>query len=281
MSNKPVITLAHLADTEVHPLLAQTAMLDDAIAYLKKSRDADPDELAQRQAEHDAMLESIRTNGVLEPLYAVLSPGGKWLICDGRHRRAYALEAGHKVVPVIQVQESEARAVILRQNGQRRRQTKSQIGWLAVCVHPEVVECTQGAGRSDKSELSRTALAGLSGVSADVIDQACKLWKLVGKSKKTRAAVEAQIAAGCGLGGIIAGLAGAAALPVDGDKAKRPASSVPGLCRTLATVSTQLKEWPKWTPEQRELAVTNAASLFNADHGREFLTAVMTELENA
>jgi len=271
-----VINIA-LSKTDIHPLLEQAAMLEDAIDYLRKNRDADKAELEEKEMEESALEESIRQDGIREALYGVRR-GDRWLICDGRHRRHYALRHGHTEAPLIEVPESQAREIILRQNAHRRRQSKGQIAWLAVCVTPEVVESRPG-GDSDKSEcLTRTALAAQVGVSADSIDQACKLYKLVAKSKKARAAVEAQIAAGCGLGGVIAGLAGSPKSE-NAPPPKRPASSLTGFTKTLGTFKTQFKELPQWTPEQQELAQGAWIEWLGADNGaRAFFESVIKSL---
>lgn len=271
-----------LADMDFHPLLMQVAMVDDAIAWLKKNRDADPAELAEKEGYRASFIASLKAEGIKTPVAAVRK-GNRWLIVNGRHRVTYGREAGVLTAPVIEVGEDMARQTVLRENGLTWARTKAAIAWLAVCLTPEVVESKAGGDRdSDRigMGITRTALAAQAGVSADLIDQACKLYKLVGKSKTARAAVESQVAAGCGLGGIIAGLAGKPE-PNDDGKVTRPPSSVAGFGRTLSTFKTQLKGWEKWTPEQRDIAVNAAAAVIQKDKAvRDFWLAVF-EAANA
>lgn len=122
-------------------------------------------------------------------------------------------------------------------------------------------------------------LAARIGISAALIDLACSIMKKYGKTKTARASIGARIAAGIGLGRIVPGEEGKKALPQEDGKIRRPAPSVPGLCRTLSTVSTQLKSWSDWDEDQRELAVSRAAEIFSGDNGSEFLGRVMSALE--
>ncbi|BDD01960.1 ParB/RepB/Spo0J family partition protein [Persicobacter psychrovividus] len=53
--------------------------------------------------EFDLLLESVRANGVYDPL-KVWSFDDKQILIDGHHRRKAAIEAGTKLVPVVEIQ---------------------------------------------------------------------------------------------------------------------------------------------------------------------------------
>src|SRR5262245_4717721 len=109
------ILRVRLTDTDVHPLLEQLAMIADGIAYLKDSRDADPDYLTEREAWETQFEASLKKDGIKTPLRGVKA-GKRWHIADGRHRRSYGLKVGLETAPLIQITEAEAREEILRAN---------------------------------------------------------------------------------------------------------------------------------------------------------------------
>ena len=129
----------------------------------------------------------------------------------------------------------------------RRHWTKGMKAYFAVLMHPEVATNTKGTGMKERSDsvgtLTREALAAKFGVSADLIDQACKLYERFEHSKSLREAHEKLIWAGFGLGGIIAGLAGAASTK---DQAIQANNLTAGLFRRLTQFGGSIVQtWTK------------------------------------
>lgn len=216
-------------DCRPHPLLARMAMETEVIAYLRT---------AEGTAEELESREAARLAGV--------------------------------ALPGVEVTEEEARRIIFSSVAHRRHLSKGAIAWLAVLMHPEAAESRRGrpghspcSGNSGSVGISRAALAAEAGVSLPLIDQACELYNLTKKSGRLRDRIDAAIAAGRGLGGLIAGLAGEEALPVDAEgRKRRPEPGFKGYLRTLGTFKTQLKSAAKWGGENRDAVVTATADFF-------------------
>jgi hypothetical protein len=101
------------------------------------------------------------------------------------------------------------------------------------------------------------------------MEQAVKLWSLTGgvRRNKSAAKTDAAIAAGMGLGALIAGLEGAAALEDEAGTRRKPESNLKGYMRSLGTLKTVLGKVHKWSAEQREAGVTATAAFLAANKG--------------
>lgn len=271
----------NVADCRPHPLLERMAMEERTIAYLAESRDPqDRQEAAARSATYEALKASVAEQGVLEPIRVVRTEDGKgWLIVAGRHRWMAAKEAGIFLIPALEMTEDTVANFIQSDTAHRRNMSKGAVAWLLVLLHPEVAGFKVGrpgnshsvgvsktpTDNSHSVGISRADLAKQGGVSPSLLDYACELYRLTVKSK-SRDKVDAAIAAGRGLGRLIAGLKGEESLPKAEDgKATRPDPGLKGYLRSMRTFSTQLKSAGQWPEEQRETAITETAELFRAN----------------
>ena len=254
------------ADYDHHPLLERMAMESAVIGYLQN--DDSEGDLESRQAATAALTMDIRDNGVMQRGKAVKGPDGRWLLADGRHR-GDACAALDIPLPCDEVNEEQARQIIFSSFILARPRSKGAQAWLMVCMNPDVAGTKKGpkAGVSDSiGNTTREELARMAGLSPDLIDQAAQLWTMTKKAPKLRPQVDAAIAAGKGLGGLIAGLSGAAALPTGDDgKPTRPAPSINGYCRTLKTMGTQLGFFAQWGDVAQAEAVEQTAAILRAN----------------
>lgn len=209
-----------------------------------------------------ALVESVKEVGILEPL-KVCSIDEQWHVVDGRHRLAAAKKAGLEQVPVVKVKASDAPRIIADTVAGRRHYSKGSIAFLAVLLNPDLLE--QGPGRKDSAADSRAGTnvgtrAASSGeeavsnncalsaqlicdqfaVSRRTLVQAIELHRLLGQkevTKRMRDEAEADVWAGLGLGGILAGLK--SQIATGNSTPKRDAASA---------------AWAKWTKSVDSLA---------------------------
>lgn len=164
------------------------------------------EELAEDWA---AWVSEIRANGIMEPI-RVVPNGDGWLAVDGRHRLAAALEIGLEEVPVVEVSEEEAAAVIEGSVSGRRHWTKSMRAYFAVLVHPEVAtERRHGGDRKStriQCALNNDDLASRFGVSPRLLDQAIELYRLIEAYPEFRDRIEPSLWGGASLAGLIQGM---------------------------------------------------------------------------
>jgi hypothetical protein len=101
--------------------------------------------------------ESMRADGIKDPLKVCQNSKGKWLILDGRHRHEQAIELGMETVPCREYPESEAREIIMAA-AVRRQVSKGARAYQAVTFFPEVAM----DGKQRKlGNLSRTAVTAV------------------------------------------------------------------------------------------------------------------------
>ena len=167
---------------------------------------------------------------------------------DGRHRTEWALAREEKTVPVRHVTEEEGRALLESTVVGRRHWTKGQLAWLAVNLHPAVAENTKGRpGKSDSIGITTTELGSRYGVSADLIDQAVKIFRLFSAAPSLREKYESGIWLGHGLGAVLAGIPGGETTT---DKPKKPLG-FGSFSGPFGTMNTLAKAYEKWSPDEQ------------------------------
>jgi hypothetical protein len=280
MNNTPL--LLKPADYDHHPLLRRMAMESEVITYLTANEE-DREDLERRESARRALIADIKANGVLERAKVVKGANGRWLLAEGRHRGDACAILGIPL-PVEEITEEEARKLIFSTFVLTRPRSKGAKAWLQVNLHPEIANSKQGPkGNSDSIGISREGLAEAAGISPDLIDQACSLYNATQKVPRLRPQIDAAIAAGKGLGALVAGLAGAEALPTgDNGKPTRPAPSLNSYCRTLKTIGTQLGHFAQWGEvDQAEAVEQTAAILRGNESARALFTAALAAADAA
>jgi hypothetical protein len=256
----PKTILKQTAFLTLHPLLAHILLVPDVAKGLRKQKIKKPEHHGAAQDLEDdwqAFLDSIRRDGIKEPLKVI---EGTEIVADGRHRLMAARELSLDQVPVNEVSEVEALKLMESTISARRHMSKGQRAYAAVCLHPYVTEYKKGGDRkSDQTDsvglISRAALGQRFGVSDDLINQACKLYTAFDDSKTLREAHEKLIWAGFGLGGILAGVAGAAHT---GGKGISTSNYATGFVRRFATLGGAVAEkWEKITNEDDRMTIAD------------------------
>lgn len=274
----PKIRHASTAVMYPHPLLERVGMMSGlATHFTAKAKKAgknreDHRELAEElEGDWQTFVTSVKADGVLEPLKickvpvdvaSVGYPHQFWIV-DGRNRWTGAKEAGLKRVPYILVHPDDASAIIMATVTGRRHYTKGATAYLACLMHPEfAVENTRGpkARTEDaNSALSAETLAARFSISPRVLEQAAELFRLVEANPAFRVDAEADVWAGVGLGGILAGIKSLIATglrPGDQDADRKRAMAAWTFtnkgCKQLGSA------WERWGSlgtDQRKLAV--------------------------
>lgn len=183
---------------------------------------------------------------------------------DGRHRTAWAIAQGQETVPVRVVTRKQGHALMESTVVGRRHWTKGQLAWLAVTLHPEVAGNTKGSGIKKRSDpvgtLTNSDLASRFGVSADLIDQAVKIYRVFEQLPTLREKHEPGIWIGHGLGAVLAGIPGATSTAKEhGNDSKKPISWTT-MQKPLETLSNVARNFAKWSAEERDCtrdALTN------------------------
>lgn len=282
----------------IDPRLAVVPMMQDVGTKFLASAKPEVKRIGQEMAEETAALfGSLDELGILEPIKAYRE-GRTWVAVDGRHRLAWAYKKAASKVPLIEVSKAEAMQIIEASVIGRRHWTKGQRAWLGVCQHPEVCDVKpedslrQNAARTDSigaESLTAPALAARVGVSADVVNQAVKLYRALrapGFPESSPEAIEAAacrekyehlIWGGAGLGAILAGIAGGQAT---GEKPKAP-TGFHHLDKPLGELVRLSKAFTTWGEEERGKAQRLLTARVKADMTPEFRLALAEALAAA
>lgn len=278
----PKIRYARPAEMAPHPMLKRVGMMvglaDHFAARSRKAgknRDEHKERAAELEGDWQALVESVKANGILEPIKICKIPatdwspkplGAEYWVVDGRNRWMAAQHAKLRRVPYLLVRPEDASAIIMATVTGRRHYTKGATAYLAVLMHPEFA--TDGSERqktglkAEPSALSAEGLATRFAVSPRLIEQAAKLFRLVEKHPHLRESAEADVWAGCGLGGIIAGLESmiAAGKVPEKEPADRKAFLAWASVRGFAAEHAKLADrWPDLSKEQRDQAIVMIA----------------------
>ncbi len=244
------------------PELAVVPMMGAVAARYQTHAKADlRAEGAELAAELATLHAQLAENGILDPLpvtYMAEKVKGKkhprqWVqFWDGRHRCEWALATEQKTVPVRVVTVEEGRAIMAATVFGRRHWTKGQRAWLAVNLHPAVAGNTKGRpGKSDSIGIKSHSvgitvdeIAARFGVSATLIDQSVKIYRVFTELPALREKYEPGIWLGHGLGAVLAGIPGADATA---GKPKVPMSwaSMAGPLAGLNRVAATFEKWSK------------------------------------
>ena len=273
----PKLRFARPAEMAPHPMLKRVGMMvglaDHFAARSRKAgknRDEHKERAAELEGDWQALVESVKANGILEPIKICKMPeeaprplGAAFWVVDGRNRWMAAQHAKLRRVPYLLVRPEDASAIIMATVTGRRHYTKGATAYLACLMHPEFA--TDGAAREKAgtpSALSAEGLATRFAVSSRLLEQAAKLFRLVEKHPHLRESAEADVWAGCGLGGIIAGLESmiAAGKVPEKEPADRKAFLAWATIRGFAAEHAKLADrWPDLSPEQRDQAIVMIA----------------------
>ena len=281
-----------------HPMLERVGtMLSLANHYqirskrAGKNREEHKERADELEGDLTALVESIKLNGVLEPIKicrrpddvpCLLTARDDWWIADGRNRWLAAKLAGLTRVPVMRIRTEDAPAIIEATVAGRRHYTKGATAYLACLLHPEIAldgekrkKANQfGSGPAlnagpETSALSAEVLAAKFSVSLRLIEQAAELFRLLeGDGKPFREDAEAAIWSGSGLGGVKAGVdslikSGKEYVELS-PEAKRAATAWIELKRGLATLGGTFAKWDSMSPEQAEQAIPLIRTLIDA-----------------
>ncbi len=277
------------ADMVPHPMLARVGMMrglaEDFAAKARKSgknREENKEKAAELQGDWLAFLDSVREDGIIEPLKVCRVPeddawhGTKtWYVVDGRNRWTAAGELELRSVPVIKVSAEDAPDIIAATVAGRRHYTKAATAYLAILLHPDFA--TEGEARKKQglkvgvaapsrtecgtatSALSAEVLAEKFSVSPRLLEQAAELFRLVNANPRFGPEAEADVWAGCGLGGILAGMK---SLIATGGRAEMQSAEYKAAAAAWGAVtkfeSACKATWERWDvldAERREAAV--------------------------
>ncbi len=264
-----------LSHVSIAPALAVIPMMIDVAGRFLTSAKPELKKVGvELRAEHAALMTSLDDLGILEPIKAYRAPAKagttepRWVAIDGRHRLEWAEDQDTRdeiLVPLMEVSEEEAQAIIEASVIGRRHWTKGQRAWLGVMQHPQVCEATNGT-RSTDSIGTAPALATRLGVSADLVSQAAELYRKFyapgekdGTAKAITAAdlrqrFEPRIWGGFGLGAILAGIAGYIATGNEDGTNPKAQTGFQHLEAPLASLTRLSKYWMAWSAEEREKA---------------------------
>jgi hypothetical protein len=241
-----------------------------------KNREEHAERAAELEADHEALLASVRESGIIEPLKVCLIEdetkplGVDWWIVDGRNRWMAAQFLKLPSVPVMAVPACEAPAIIAATVAGRRHYSKGATAYLACLLNPEVAleggkrqkaALKQGPSRTEcgTGEITPEILAAKFSVSLRLMEQAAELFRLLeGDGKPFRDDAEANIWAGCGLGGVKAGVDFLIANGKAADTSKPDPASIARAAAWQAfrgastKVSDLWKRWDALDAEQRE-----------------------------
>lgn len=265
------VTLIDAADLALHPQLSSLAIVADTAKYFATNHHGDEQRKGwaeELSASWQALVESIREHGVLEPLRVLLedAENGKYLIVDGRHRFRAGLEAGLTQFPCRVEEEDDAGVLVFRNLFNRNHFADSARAYAAVVLHPAVLDTPRGRptkrvdsifGLIPSGIVTAESLAKTAGVSADMITRAKDIFRAFEKSETLRARLEPSIWAGASLGAIMAGIAGATATA----GAPRAASNPHSVERVFGTLRRQLLDFESWDVAARESFETSAREL--------------------
>lgn len=219
-------------------------------------------ELPQDHPDFSALVESIRTLGILDPL-KVTADG---LVVDGRHRLRVAAIIKLEYVPCTEVPEGDAASIALDTLVARRHMATK--GQMAYCAFPILREETRVRRRGAAGEFAAgddtiVAFARRIGVSREEVFRAIRLHGMFAKDSNLRTEWEPRImdpVDPVGLGAALAGIAGQAAsqgvTPQRNSALRKWEVAWKNLTRPASS-------WDRWTPEERDYAagaVTSAVT---------------------
>lgn len=258
------------ADLQPHPLLRRVGLLPDMISREEtkgnkagKNRETHKELAAEMTEEFEALRQSILAQGVMDPL-KIVRDGDQWLIADGRNRwEASRSIDPEKPIPCVEVGPEEVREVILAA-GTRRHMSKQARALMAVMVYPEIAEDAK-AGRPKKSPdeqgISQVALAKLVGVGLATVEEACRFWRAISLTPKTRDERLNQVFSGVSFERIEQGDSSAKA---SGGKERPP--SQPALL-LLRNANSMIKQWSSWQEISPEARVKTTEKMVEAMRG--------------
>lgn len=263
-----MITRVSPSQIGLHPALAGVPLMTALAERLAQSPKADVRaEAADLAAEWRAFCESVKENGVLEPIKVTRARGNaevKYLACDGRHRLRAATDHSLKHVPIEVVTEKQARKIIEATVIARRNWTQGMKAYFAVIMHPEIVfEARDREHKVITSALSAEVLAAQYGLGLRTLEQAMQLYRTFHalgadeaskiEADSLREQYEPSIWAGHGLGGVIAGIEGGKVTKGN----PRPASGFHGLTAPFGAITRfSRQQWTKWDDAERQKART-------------------------
>lgn len=244
------------------PLLARITPVYEALERLREDgkRKAEHAEAMQEHGEDwEAFISDVRERGVIEPVKVI---EGTNQICDGRHRRQAAIEAGRDAIPFVVVTPVQAKALMESTLVGRQHLTKGMRAYAAVVLHPEVAMDGKSREKAGKpSAFSAEGLADRFGVSTRLVEQACELYRRFSESKKLQARHEWRVRAGWGLGAILAGLGGEDSHQ-KGTGGGNKAPQKHNIAAPLKSLATRLGGWSDWSAEDRDVACDFMANTF-------------------
>ncbi len=254
-----------------HPLLKRVGMMEGLATHFQvrarragKNREDHRERAEELEGDWQALVASVAEKGVLEPIKICRIPEGdengkplsaRWWIVDGRNRWLAATHAKLRHVPVMRVRAEDAPAIIAATVAARRHYTKGATAYLACLLHPEFpLEGAKREKAGEPSALSAKGLAAKFAVSPRLMEQAAKLYRLVEKHPHLRETAEADVWAGYGLGGVIAGVESRVAAGEEPERpaADRAAANAWATVRAFAAEHKKLAErWSHLSAEQR------------------------------
>jgi hypothetical protein len=279
----PKIRFAPVARLHPHPLLDRVGTMMDLASHFHsrarkagKNRDEHKERAAELEGDWQTLVASVKAEGVLEPIKICKIPadddtprplGTEFWIVDGRNRWRAAQHAGLKRVPYLLVHPEDATAIIMATVTGRRHYSKGATAYLACLMHPEFA-ADNSRGPKVKSEgansaLSAELLATRFSVSTRLLEQAAELFRLLADHPTFRTDAEADVWAGCGLGGILAGVKSLIATGALEPKAPadRKAFLAWATVRGFAAEHQKLADrWADLSPQQRDQATVLIAT---------------------
>lgn len=238
-----------------------------------KNREETKEKAAELEADWLAFLDSIREDGIIEPLKVCRIPEGevwhgvkKWYVIDGRNRWTGATELDLRQIPVIRVRPEDAPAIIAATVAGRRHYTKAATAYLAIILHPELATEAKKGNPQFRTEcgigetpLTIEAVSHKFSVSQRLLEQAAELFRLVNANPRFGPDAEADVWAGCGLGGILAGMKSLIATGGRGDfqsaEYKAAAAAWGAVTKFESACKATWERWSTLDSERREAAV--------------------------
>jgi len=252
-----------VADLKDHPSLGHVTMLPALADYFKDNHHGDTaraDKALEMRRDCDAVLISVKENGVLEPIKVIQNPDGGWWVVDGRHRLHAARAAGLETIPAEDVSDAGFESFITESVLGRRHLTKRARAHFYVLLHPEIFE-NRPFGRPKKIKspqngdfLTLPEMARRAGVSETLMVDVITNEKKFQESPELRAANQPGIWAGNDTG-TNAGVAGSLL------KGKaRPVGTIEGVNKLYGRVLYQLKEHSNWMQDKNAHAAFKVAT---------------------
>lgn len=282
---------------EPHPLLERVGTMSSLAGHFTtrakkagKNRDEHRERAEELAGDLAALVESVREHGVRDAIQICRRPDDTprllgspeiWWIVDGRNRWLAACQVGVKYIPVVRVRTDDAPEIIASAVSHRRHYTKGATAYLACLMHPEVAldgdkrkKANQfcgpalNAGPVKPSVLSAGGIAQKFSVSLRILEQASELYRLLdGEGKPFRDDAEANIWAGCGLGGVKAGvdflIANGTESAKPDPKAIAAAAAWQNYRRASKSVGELWSSWDALDATQRETAMSGLKDWFS------------------